>query len=535
MTAPPHPLFNDTLTTPAVQPASNSSSPARFTLFPHLPAELRIKIWQACLPTGRMISLGLAEEPFGSMREDIDDPPSAAQDYYKTTNPLGHIISSFPYQIRVKPFPQWSRVLQSVNREANDTYCSFYRLRIPLLSAPWLLHTSQLARDKNTWASGVARPLQSEREARLLIDGRLRLSPETDIVEVHFNEAVLWNVKSRRRRRRLQYGEKQELIDRARGSMLAAVLFDACAYDPLGKGIVRLALGRFLYFTSRDSSVAEALRTGVSSAISEHGDAVRDVFREYFEGFGLKDGKRGMIRSNNVLYATSPVDMQARYRSPSTMDMVDVSLNPLVRRAVPVMPQGWLTQTVAITDIFEVDPRLVTVQGTPAIRNVRFKRNSSNDPRRLIADWESLLAMFDVQADREDKVRWLVAVWADKVYDKIHTRQQMLAVLANSDRNHLDGLLGEMDSGLGYHARLRMEQRRRQLGATTEVPGASEFLASLDSMPDVAGAWVFSADAIGELYVSDSDTDSDGPGNKPESVSFDLSVNTPGLIVFEWE
>ncbi|KAI0530394.1 hypothetical protein GGR58DRAFT_493562 [Xylaria digitata] len=103
---------------------SVNRAPGSFLLFPLLPTELRINIWQLSLIRWRLIKIDLAPGK---------DDDSLGQDEgprYKRLNKFGNNISGIRYQVTAKGQQILSKLLR-VNSEARQAALRFYRVHIP--------------------------------------------------------------------------------------------------------------------------------------------------------------------------------------------------------------------------------------------------------------------------------------------------------------------------------------------------------------------------------------------------------------------
>ncbi|KAK7738379.1 hypothetical protein SLS53_006192 [Cytospora paraplurivora] len=151
-----------------------------FQLFPSLPKELRLQIWEEAVPRERLIRVHL------SIREgSLDDQPPR----YLKKNDLGKPISGPRYKATAEGHRLNSKFLR-VNREARDVTLAFYRIHLPFF----------------LWSPGTNRV-----EATTLY-----LNPEHDILHLGADAPV-----------------KETLVD---------FFWDMKAYDPKGVGIVKLGL-----------------------------------------------------------------------------------------------------------------------------------------------------------------------------------------------------------------------------------------------------------------------------------------------------
>ncbi|KAF2962787.1 hypothetical protein GQX73_g10780 [Xylaria multiplex] len=95
-----------------------------FLLFPLLPAELRIDIWQLSLMRWRLINVELAPRKVDDSLGRDEGPR------YKELNRLGNNISGAHYQVTTKGRQILSKLLR-INSEARQAALRFYRVHIP--------------------------------------------------------------------------------------------------------------------------------------------------------------------------------------------------------------------------------------------------------------------------------------------------------------------------------------------------------------------------------------------------------------------
>lgn len=155
-----------------------------FQHFGQLPLELRLKVWACCFPSNRFIGIFI-NRPLLQLRQQNREIPK--QPFYTSKNHLGNVVSGDPYNLTVSSFRPWAPILSSVNREARQALLAFYRVAMPL------------------FPDG---------------SGRLRLDPETDILELQLAQGLA-----------LTYA-------------LVAFFHDMMASDPKGVGIAHLAMVR---------------------------------------------------------------------------------------------------------------------------------------------------------------------------------------------------------------------------------------------------------------------------------------------------
>lgn len=151
-----------------------------FYLFPDLPKELRLQVWEAAIPRERMIHISL--QVHGSRRYEL----AAAEPRYLERNALRKPISGERYRAVAQGEQLNSKFLR-VSSEARQVALAFYRVHIPI------------------YLSG---PTRTERTT-------LIFNPEHDFLHIRAEAPV-----------------KETLID---------FLWDLKAYDPKDVGLLRLA------------------------------------------------------------------------------------------------------------------------------------------------------------------------------------------------------------------------------------------------------------------------------------------------------
>ncbi|KAK8002116.1 hypothetical protein PG991_014338 [Apiospora marii] len=171
-------VLNDVDTTKDASPGSS------FPRFSQLPLELRLKIWTCCFPSNRFISI-LINRLMSQLRQQ--NRQETKPQLYTSKNHLGNLVSGDPYHLTVANFRPWAPRASSANREARQAFLAFYRVAMPLVPDE---------------------------------PGRLRLNPETDILEIQLAQGL------------------------ARTDALVAFFHDIVASDPKGVGIAHLAMGR---------------------------------------------------------------------------------------------------------------------------------------------------------------------------------------------------------------------------------------------------------------------------------------------------
>lgn len=168
---------------------------AVFKLFPRLPTELRLHIWKLSIAKQRLIEIQL------HYAEEGDDAHSV------TTNALGKSLSNQRYIAVVRNSIQLHSKLLRVNREARQTALEFYRIHMPCV----LLTADNLAHHLQSGDSGYLDPSVARTSPQPLY-----LSPEHDILYIQARPPA--------------------------EHTLVSFIHDLRAYDPLGIGLLRLAL-----------------------------------------------------------------------------------------------------------------------------------------------------------------------------------------------------------------------------------------------------------------------------------------------------
>ncbi|KAK0105143.1 hypothetical protein ONS95_004458 [Cadophora gregata] len=99
---------------------------SQFTSFRRLPVDLRLRIWEECLTSSRLINLELYQ----------DHDPDTAEALYSTHNSLGKTVSSYSYRVVFQDDDFWTsksrHALLWVDREANQIFHAHYRVHFPL-------------------------------------------------------------------------------------------------------------------------------------------------------------------------------------------------------------------------------------------------------------------------------------------------------------------------------------------------------------------------------------------------------------------
>ncbi|KAL1892609.1 hypothetical protein Sste5346_006894 [Sporothrix stenoceras] len=180
----------------------------RFSLFPTLPAEIRVCIWLGYLRRHRIVGIDLHTESDAG----LDDGPSQSSEapplsLYSETNELGNLVSGQDYCVVLSPQHKLSPLLR-VNAEARAVALGFYRLRLPYSSRRQPLYNGH-GHD---------------------YDRRVYISPEFDFIHVQLGSGAVRRGQSQR-------------LPRPPPERLADFLYDCKAYDPRGRGVLHLVVG----------------------------------------------------------------------------------------------------------------------------------------------------------------------------------------------------------------------------------------------------------------------------------------------------
>jgi len=528
-------LLNDDYTGRLLElPSSDAGFP-----FPRLPPELRDKIWEACFPAQRFITIKVGNNRV--KRWPTQDSDDGSTPTFSATNNLGNIVSGWNYGLHVDrfdPLGRWPLVLQRVCRESNRAYHAFYRLSLPLDfgSGP------EYGPDGFTDDEGNL-------YGRFPLHHRLHLNPESDIISVRCApDRDKTNVTTPYLSDLLEGVE----LPIAKGELMAALLHDARAFDPRGVGLARLGLG-----TGRDrnSETKEVYHSVVRIAKCRPGS--REGFRRYFDGFGLTSGRK---KQTNTFFAIEMVDVdQNRHGNPVPCAMAHSCYRsphnyfywPQILRHVPVFPamlgDAMLgkesIQTVVLSHTFDRDPRIQSTLMHSSLRPfstraVKFNIGSSTrigGPRRHLFYWRKMLAYFGVECDLANKVRFLASVQlgtgTNTVWqDFLRRRNRELGLAVETGRVQGSEGAGEATkegnppachTREGFLSALRMQDLNR----AKEVNDTA--------VSEVAGVWIFKADACGPIPDDDGEGDwalmSAGEETKP----IFLSKHEPELMLFE--
>lgn len=368
-------IFNDNL---GVSPLPTQGEHTTFPQFSRLLPELRLYIWQLCLPPRRMISIRISQPmiPRGTAREpgsEDDDAASAPPSYYTVRNSMGNIVSSYPYRIHVPRFEQWSRALELVNRESRQAFLSSYRIPIPIYEE------------------------DGDQE------GLFRLNPDTDILEVQLEQIT-------------------------RPQALTAFFHDALANDPAGRGIAHLAMGRNINNLPHLAELTSLANSEGSSSgiernqdrISPHNLPLHPVAAASMRQW-LKNGLR-------TFYSVISPSIEARsmlgiYSWPGDGGKFHQN------RSVPISAQARLAQATEYCPVGPDPRRLEEVDLAHVAVGL--------DPRRNVYYWQRVLANLGVDDPEESKsrmqIRYLLAIWPDKWSTAPASREGFVRFLEEAD------------------------------------------------------------------------------------------------------
>ena len=609
LSPPIYKLCNDALLNdiPKTNPGRSSSSPS-FHRFPQLPAELRIRIWKHCLPASRILSIlvgGNSTLVATIFPEQYEESEKAEPRFYDAAhrNKLGNVVSGRMYALHVAYFPQWSRNLRLVSREAEEAYCSVYRLVLPLHSAPRYKYDSSRFSENDIARIKTRLHRMSHLDKRMsaLRAGCIRLCPETDIVELHSGMPTqpvsghwYWEYRER--------GTSVEV-----GKDLLAVLHDSWAHDPKGVGIARLALGRdqTSHDSNRERNEAMLLGSAVRRVLEEYPDTAGPGIRAYFSGFCNNAAK------TKLMYACAVVPIkEARQpyyhpkvntntangaRSWNIDDMVHAY--PLIattlkrpvppvwfRRGIPVMPHAMWTQTVEIgAEMDDGDPRPIENEGPPGAHVMHLTTHhrrghgpgsvniggGTRRPLRTVFYWRRMLRSLFLSPSNDShdstciddldktimaRTRYLVAIWPeDNNYARASYRNGNNMTAGNDDGGTRgdDNFFHETHTEGGIQGMFRRADKSwfAYCSRSASMVTPAEINDQINGVMrendvgvrEVAGAWVFAADAMGEIPP---DGGEDGVA-LPEPLvashrdttpqTIDLKVHRPGLFVMSMQ
>ncbi|KAK8037931.1 hypothetical protein PG994_014698 [Apiospora phragmitis] len=104
---------------------------ATFLLFPRLPPEIRVKVFQSFLERHRIIQVRLSLSSANGGSGETGDGTTP----YTTHNDLGNVVSGDTYRICASKYLARSELF-SVNQEARDVARRFYRVKVPCYLYP---------------------------------------------------------------------------------------------------------------------------------------------------------------------------------------------------------------------------------------------------------------------------------------------------------------------------------------------------------------------------------------------------------------
>jgi len=483
------------------------------------------------------MSYTIPQQPDASLRWRTFPTESLYGGDENNKNELGNLISGCPYYVTLPSFRDWEHNLQLVCHEANYVYNSVYRLSIPMVSGPeeWPANYGDDS-DEDDEPEGLASdyPHAGPPPEAKSNGWRLRLCPETDMVDLSCLDDVP-GVGS-------FFGSK--FIGRE--AVMSSFLFDSQAYDPRGVGIAGLVMGR------EGPKEVEELYHGVCTTlyIHPHPEA-KEGFTRYFEGFGMTQ-KRS--KNKHTFYVAAPISMaSARYDSESLFvptDLYDDEEEEVgLFRAVPIMPATNTAQTVAVAETYEADedgdPRAADIQrGLDMGRTTIQLPLLWGGPKHNVFFWRRLLTMLDIKADIDNKVRYLIASWPNsRRTEQVHTRAGFLDLVRTTDQQRLralarSGAEDELMRGWDVNTQRTVAisiPPRSQIRAIRSSAQFRKMLSTSSYVPEVAGAWVFKAEACGDLPVDELYLDSDTAANPAERRSSLKQYHVPDIIAMVQE
>ncbi|KAL8377129.1 hypothetical protein RB595_008006 [Gaeumannomyces hyphopodioides] len=239
-------LFNERLAQGLPASASDSTSNDRqFTVFPALPAELRLKIWQTVIRELQYrifyVKLRPGREPSVMMTlplgEDLEDAHGSAADIVNASDDddvagdADQIFASGLEAIERRRQVAWSAVFPTilrVNRESRSAYCSVFRIAMP-------------------FGTG-------DDDARKLV---VHLSPDRDVLDVGLSTPDP------------SVSDTENPLLRAR--LFVSFLCSLRARDPRNVGITRLSLGAQVFTTHTDdaSMTVDGLLDQISPSVAD--------------------------------------------------------------------------------------------------------------------------------------------------------------------------------------------------------------------------------------------------------------------------
>lgn len=418
-------IFNDHLGT---SPLLFKEGHTTFPQFSQLLPELRLYIWKLCIPPRRVISLRISQPriPRGEAVMDNDhDGTDAPDSYYTTRNDLGNIVSTYPYRVHVPRFNQWFRALEHVNRESRHEVCSLYRLVMPIN--------------------------QATNNTRVM----LRLSPDTDILELQLDQRQL-----------------------TPAAALVAFFHDALAYDPVGRGLANIALGRDMNdimllarLTSLTKSEGRQDTPASRHDVPVHPVAVASI-REW-----LQTGLR-------TFYSVVSPHIEARLML-GYFSWPSEGHNFHLNRSVPIAAQGAQAQVTEYSS-FGPDPRnLGELDLAHAAVDI--------DPRRTTYFWHRILdnlGLYDlVMPDSTMQTRYLMAIWPSHWDAAPVSREGFAKFLEDGDEKFAKHMRDFKLPTWGN--RIDEETWRKEK----------------ETLSDVAGLWIFDAGTFGPIPSLDESVD----------------------------
>ena len=419
---------------------------------------------------------------------------------FSDTNYLGNVVSCARLNAsKTSPFFQWSDYLLEVNREAREVYTTFYRLC--LTNCSWA---------KPAGDSPSDHPIQ-------------RLNPDTDIVEV-------------------QVWEDMDYSNPDYDGLVPCFLYDSWAYDPKGEGLKNIVVGRPEYekgLRGHEFLLDSWFEKNFGSMPKE----AQRGFHQYFSRFGNI--------STHSFRVAIPISLpMARYGVPRVSGVYirdsETIGDTMLRRAVPFMFPNYnanldaFSSSAEVGATFDCDPRpifpmdhdqnasnLIQESGdyrgnfeNGEIRHIPVFPILSDpnllDPLQIVSNWLGVLSRFDVRREKAIQgVQYLVAVWPG--WDGF--TEDLAGPFTT--KGYANWLYGRDQARLAFLHKKGRSDKAQELEQL--------LLASDSGVLEVAGAWLFQADAFGPVAEDPSVYDDRPPGTSDMTV--DLAVHKPELMV----
>ena len=538
-------LFNDQYTSYNYSFYHVNASTATFHQFPLLPTEIRLKIWRACFPPARVITVDFEDTTREYLKLFDEEEHTALSERllyrlwerpYTERNELGNLVSGCPYDFRVMGVPyEWSRCLQRVNTEARDAYRLQYRLALPFPLRP---EPGEM-RNVGGTESEMEAEVYTRMKSRIVRDGGqgsvLRLDPESDIFMLD-KRSLTFSPHS-------SHGDEE--LDRVILELYLAILHDAWAYDPRGVGIARLAKGSSWRFLARrgsrhDFDGIDRMLAGASSTLKlAASNEAKANLVQYFAGFAN-------TKTHAFYHCVHPWFQEVRYGQ--GFDNLDSNIEPeyegehwQLMHGFPTSPFGTHKgrQTVALSAVaavLEQDPRPLE-RDTCSPRFFASDINSAehDDTIRTVFHWRRLLHRIGGLSCDQAVASVQVLVWGNgsnrlmpyPERQQVSLRQFVVHQIHIYDR-------GQMSSKI---------RTGRDVEYAPKDGGPLFLLPNDTGVHELAGMWVFRPDGVSlgrHLQHLPADDQEDGRHGLRSAydtpyIQFDVRADRPGLIVFDLE